>query len=144
MLRNVLLACSALLLMLVGCSHKAEVGVAQSLLQKRWVLSGLSDHGSSIDLDGVENEVFVTFEAGDKGFYGIAGCNHFFGNYQINKNTLNTSGTGMTRKMCSPKSMEIESIMAQLISNDTIEISLKSGVLTLQTQDISGQFVAGD
>ena len=70
---------------------------------------------------GIENnqEFFIKFSSEGK-LSGNAGCNSFFGSYEIKGNKLFTSKIGATRKMCLPIDMEIENKFLNLLATDVV------------------------
>lgn len=54
---------------------------------------------------------------------GNAGCNNFFGNYEIKGNNERvTSSTGMTRMLCADEIMLLEDSLIGLISDGVSEV----------------------
>lgn len=63
-------------------------------------------HIAEMRLDG-ETSLYVQFESsGELG--GFAGCNRFFGSYQLSGNTISIEPLGITRKACPPQIMSFE------------------------------------
>ncbi len=54
-----------------------------------------------------DNGLYVQFETDGK-LAGYAGCNRFFGNYQLSRNTISIEPLGVTRKACSSQVMSFE------------------------------------
>ena len=53
----------------------------------------------------VENIITISFNPLNKQINGDAGCNSYFGNYDVELFALTFSGMGSTKKMCSPESV---------------------------------------
>jgi heat shock protein HslJ len=54
-----------------------------------------------------DTDLYVQFEPDGK-LGGYAGCNRFFGNYQLSGNTISIEPLGMTRKACPSQIMSFE------------------------------------
>jgi heat shock protein HslJ len=67
-----------------------------------------------------DTDLYVQFEPGGE-YGGYAGCNRFFGSYQLNGNTINIEPAGVTRMACPPPKMSFEmSFIEALQSANTV------------------------
>ena len=67
-------------------------------------------------LPNLQKDVFIQFNASDSSFKGYAGCNNMMGKYTINGNKLSIGPAAMTRMMCAPENMNVETGLSQAIS----------------------------
>lgn len=118
--------------LIIGCGNAQDM---QKDIIAKWTLSALSNGHKEIDVRLSERNAFVSFET-DKSFYGNSGCNNFFGNYQIQANTLVVGGAGMTRMMCAPESMEIEDTLMRVLSDGDSSVHIAGNTLILQKGNI--------
>ncbi|MCX2717166.1 META domain-containing protein [Helicobacter sp. MIT 21-1697] len=116
--------------LVIGCGNAQDM---QRDILGKWTLNALNDGYKQIDIRLGERNAFVSFEV-DKSFYGNAGCNNFFGNYEIKaNNTLAiNNGAGMTRMMCAPESMEIEDTLMHILGDGNSSAHISGNTLTLQ------------
>lgn len=115
----------------LGCGNaqNAQMAQKQQIIAK-WTLHALMDSGNKINVNAREKSAFVEFR--NEEFSGNAGCNNFFGNYQLEGNQLKTNGAGMTRMMCAPESMAIEDALSKLFAENGSSIQLEGNTLILQ------------
>ena len=67
-----------------------------------------------------DNGLYVQFEPGGE-LGGYAGCNRFFGSYQLDGNKISIEPLGLTRMACSPQVMSFEiSFIEALQSASTV------------------------
>lgn len=106
--------CVILILLLVmismtGACTKAEQGQESELENSIWVLEQYGRKGSLRDVLP-ETRITATFDSAESQVEGTAGCNHYFGLYEINGNTLSIPGSiAATEMYC----MEPEGVMDQ-------------------------------
>lgn len=122
--------------LVIGCGNAQDI---QRDIMAKWTLNTLSDGHKEINVGLSEHNAFIHFES-DKGFYGNAGCNNFFGNYQIQANTLIVGGAGMTRMMCAPESMEVEDTLMRILSDGNTSAYISGNNLILQKGNIKAVF----
>ena len=73
-----------------------------------WILKSYGEQGNLLTvLEGTE--ITATFDSAEKRINGSAGCNSYFGDYQLSDNTLTFLVISHTEKYC----MEPEGIMEQ-------------------------------
>lgn len=115
----------------LGCGNAQDVQTAQEQhIMAKWTLHALMDSGNKININVGEKPVFVEFR--NQEFNGNAGCNNFFGSYQLEGNQLKTNGAGMTRMMCAPESMAIEDALSKLFTESGSSMQLDGNTLILQ------------
>lgn len=77
---------------------------ATPLKGTRWMLAG--QDGKTLEGDNVPS---LTLQPDSDGFGGHAGCNRYFGAYQIEGSRISlSSGLGMTKRMCEVRLMQRE------------------------------------
>ena len=79
----------------------------------RWKLIKLKGMDSLPDL---QKDVFIQFNASDSSFKGHAGCNNMMGKYILNGNKLSIGPSAMTRMMCAPENMNVETGLSKVIT----------------------------
>ncbi|MCH8537529.1 MAG: copper resistance protein NlpE N-terminal domain-containing protein [Alkalimonas sp.] len=91
--------------------HKAPPPelAAQPLADIKWQLTELM--GQQLPAD---NPVYIVFNSSEARVHGHAGCNRFFGGYELNSETLRLriSGIGMTQMACMQDNYESEFLQA--------------------------------
>ena len=105
---KLILACVpfATSLFFVACARVAEDTV--TLENKTWVLESYGEQGDlQVILEGTE--ITATFESAEGQVKGSAGCNSYFGDYQIDNNKLSFSMMAHTEMYC----MDPEGVMEQ-------------------------------
>jgi heat shock protein HslJ len=75
-----------------------------SITNTEWKLVKMYDE----DLSALTPPLTLTLDEAQKKISGFAGCNRFFGGYELNQSTLKFGNTGSTKMFCQDKS-EIES-----------------------------------
>lgn len=85
----------------------------------KWVLEKLD--GKPLQMKENGNKVYIHFNDTEKRADGMAGCNRFFGGYELDGKTLKFSQMGSTRMAC--PDMEVESAFFKMLENtDRFEI----------------------
>lgn len=74
-------------------------------------------HIGEMTLDG-DTDLYVQFEAGGE-LGGFAGCNRFFGSYQLSGNTISIPPPGTTRKACPTQIMSFEISFIEALQSAT-------------------------
>lgn len=112
-------------MLLAGCSSKnpntkemAQDSIHQALQSKQeWKIHSFKlNNATEILTFEKEYPFFIGFK--EKEVFGTFGCNNFFGNYDLTNDKLKISNTGMTRKMCEPRIMELESKLTENALNN--------------------------
>lgn len=121
--------------LILGCTEAREQNIVGS-----WQLQDLVGDNGTINVQASENPAFISFEA-DNNFHGNAGCNNFFGSYEINAKALKINhNVGMTRMMCAGESMNVEDTLIKLLLSDTKKVEIKGNHLILQEGSIKAVF----
>lgn len=97
MKKILLLACTATALSACTTVHNTQLKSSQSY-QVEWIGERPLIDSSMLTLTLVD----------DQHAAGLAGCNHWSANYQLNGGTLSLSDIATTRKLCAPALMEQE------------------------------------
>lgn len=85
----------------------------------KWVLENLE--GKPLQMKENGNKVYIHFNDAEKRADGMAGCNRFFGAYELDGKTLKFSQMGATRMTC--PDMNIETAFFKMLENtDRFEI----------------------
>lgn len=92
-MKNILL-CFAII-SLVGCTAP-QIPITNT----EWKLVKLYDE----DFSALNPPITLTLDDAQKKVNGFAGCNHFFGGYEMNQSTLKFSNLGATKMYCQDKS----------------------------------------
>lgn len=92
----------------------------------KWVLQTLD--GKKVDLQEERSQVYIQFNATDKRAIGMAGCNRFFGGYELDGTKLKFSQMGATRMAC--PDMQVESAFFKVLES-TDSCGIKEHTLTL-------------
>lgn len=108
-MRNLLLL-FCLTLAVAACNSSKNM---VKLADVKWNLETLD--GKKLELKDSASEVFIQFDEVEKRASGRAGCNRFFGNYEMNGDKLKFSPMGATRMAC--PDMEIESAFFKMLEN---------------------------
>lgn len=126
-MKKIVIGILGFVMFFVGCADKntdiqsstTKENIEKVLLSKeKWKIHSYKINGATKVLAfDKENEFFIGFK--DEQVFGVAGCNNFFGAYEIKGNEIKFVNVGMTRKMCEPKMMEIESDLTQNLLNNT-------------------------
>ncbi len=97
--------------MLFACrSSRSDV----ALTGTKWVLESLE--GQKVEMKVANNEIVMQFNDGEKRVTGMAGCNRFFGGYEMDGNKLKFSHMGPAptgrRKLVSLKSLKVRMLFS--------------------------------
>lgn len=85
----------------------------------KWVLQTLG--GKKVELADAQRPVYIQFNAAEKRATGMAGCNRFFGGYELDGTKLKFSQMGATRMAC--PDLETESAFFKMLEDtDSCEI----------------------
>jgi heat shock protein HslJ len=87
-----------ILIVSLGCKTQQV-----SITNTEWKLVKLYDE----DFSSLNPPITLKLDEAQKKINGFAGCNQFFGGYELNQSTLKFSNTGSTKMFCQDKS-EIE------------------------------------
>lgn len=123
---------SAICALFLGCSDNS------AKLYNTWNLTALNDNGKAIDIAQAEQPATLTIEKSK--FNGNAGCNGFFGGYELDGNSLKTTSVGSTRKLCAPESMAVEDVLMRLFADTSIAFTLQGDTLVLEQGTIRAEF----
>lgn len=100
-----------------------------------WILKSYGEQGNLLTvLEGTE--ITATFDSAEKRVSGSAGCNSYFGDYQLNDNTLTFLVIGHTEMYC----MEPEGAMEQ----ETQYLKTLNSAESYQVKDGTLQVNSGD
>lgn len=106
----------------------------------KWELQSIN--GKAIQLKDNSSEVFIQFNETEKRANGRAGCNRFFGNYEMDGDLLKFSPMGATRMAC--PDLEIESDffkMIELVDHFSIK---NNQLLFMQKGKVLAEFKKGE
>jgi len=99
---------SVIFLVLLAIGLVACKGEAVACEDKRWVLESYGEAGDTqAVIEGTE--ITATFDSAKHEVRGSAGCNTYFGDYEVDNNQLSITGLGNTEMYC----MEPEGVMDQ-------------------------------
>lgn len=102
----------------------------------KWVLEKMD--GKPLQMKENGNKVYIHFNDTEKRADGMAGCNRFFGGYEMDGKTLKFSQMGSTRMAC--PDMEVESAFFKMLeSTDRFEIK-DHKLLLMQGNQVLGEF----
>lgn len=79
-------------------SGRGEPLYSSNLTGVEWRVSELSGHMVAQSID--RQQPFIIFDAAKKQASGYAGCNHFFGGYELNGEALKFGPIGATKRAC--------------------------------------------
>ncbi len=120
-----------LVTLLISCIKRETAGtgaVVISIEGPKWRLVEVSE--SPVSPRPGERRPFITFDATNKQASGFAGCNNFFGSYELDGSSLKFGPVGATRMFCEGAAGEIEMrFMESLEQTRTWE--LRDGALLL-------------
>ncbi len=86
----------------------------QTLIHGKWILSEID--GTPIMKYSSDGMPFIEFKSENQRISGFAGCNNFFGKYQVtDKGIISFSEIGATKKYCAER-METEKIFFNILS----------------------------
>lgn len=87
--------------------------------EEKWVLVEMYQK----PLPSFEEEIYITIDKELNKISGFAGCNQFFGNYEIQKKKqVEISGIGMTKKYCEGLANEIEKAFMESLNNTAYHV----------------------
>ena len=101
-MRNLIVLC-CIALGIVACHSSRNMA---KLNDVKWVLQTLND--KDIVLSDPNSEISIQFNDVDKRVNGRAGCNRYFGNYEMEHDKLKFSPMGATRMTCPDIQTEAE------------------------------------
>lgn len=125
------LFCMALFLLVACRSSKSNAGLTGT----KWVLESVE--GQKLEMKVPHNEIVMQFNDAEKRVTGMAGCNRFFGGYEIDGNKLKFSHMGATRMTCPDRDAEarffkiLENTDAFRIKEQQLALLQKGRVLAL-------------
>ena len=102
---------SLLISILISCSSSKEKASA-TITDKNWMLKELN--GTPVPVTGTK-QPFIILHKKESRVNGNAGCNNFFGSYQINGVQITISNVGATKMAC--QDMELENNFFQLLQS---------------------------
>ncbi|NNE32956.1 MAG: META domain-containing protein [Winogradskyella sp.] len=83
------------------------------------------------------NDLSITFETASNRVSGFAGCNTFFGNYALEKNTITFQNIATSKKFCQEKINTIERhLLSALDQINTLQIKNNKLVFSNSTSDL--------
>ncbi|WP_083678162.1 META domain-containing protein [Lacinutrix venerupis] len=110
----------AIILNACGASNKATTNLVDSDTNK----TQQTLNGTFNVINTNSKNLTITFDETTNRVSGFSGCNNFFGNYTLNKNSLVFSGLGLTRKMCEEQNNLAEQQMITAL-NETTSFEIK-------------------
>lgn len=137
-------------LFLVGCqlnkktsdksSEDMEItDIQQKMIEgKRWKLKELKGKKMNFK-ENQEGEIYFTLKSSENSINGFAGCNNFFGEYELKgNNKIKVSNIGMTLMACPDLDIDETDFINTLEAIDTYQINNE----TLQIKDNRGKVLA--
>lgn len=121
-MKNLLLLC-CIVFGMTGCHSSRNMA---KLNDVKWILQTLN--GKPVELKDQNSEIFIQFNDAEKRVNGRAGCNRYFGNYEMENSKLKFSPMGATRMAC--PDLQIESEFFQMLEKVDGYI-IKDNVLSL-------------
>lgn len=88
--------------------------VLEDLLDKEWKLEYMKSEGTQY---GMEDIIPTLNFSNDSKVNGFAGCNNYFGNYDIDGRTITIGEIGSTRMQCEA-AMELEQAFLKVLSGE--------------------------
>ncbi|MDN3613088.1 MAG: META domain-containing protein [Vibrio gallaecicus] len=129
-----LLAITALPILLAACSSNgdnAQQVTPVDLQHHNWELAKID--GNQIEIS--EHQQAPRLEVGEKmTANGLAGCNNFFGQAELEDGKFRIKQMGMTMKMCAGEAMDIEQTVSATLS-EWSDINLTQDTLTLSNEN---------
>ncbi len=120
-----------LFVLLISCIKRESVGTGAAVIGiegPKWRLVEVSD--APVSPQPGERRPFIIFNATNKQASGFAGCNNFFGSYELDGSSLKFGPVGATRMFCEGATGEVEMrFMESLEQTRTWE--LRDGALLL-------------
>lgn len=95
----------------------------------KWVLQTLN--GKEVKLTDQNSEIFIQFNEVEQRVNGRAGCNRFFGNYEMEGRKLKFSPMGATRMAC--PDLQIETAFFQML-DEVDALTIKDNKLTFESK----------
>ena len=95
--------------LLISCIQRETVGTGAVVIGiegPKWRLVEVSD--APMSPQPGERRPFITFDATNKQASGFAGCNNFFGSYELDGSSLKFGPVGTTRMFCEGAAGEVE------------------------------------
>ncbi len=111
----------------VGCNSSRNMAKLNGV---KWVLQTLN--GEDVKLTDQNSEIFIQFNEVEKRVNGRAGCNRFFGNYEMEGHKLQFSPMGATRMAC--PDLQIETAFFQML-NEVDALNIKDNKLTFESKE---------
>lgn len=108
---------------LVSCKSSKTI---VPLTGVKWVVETID--GKKLQLKENTSEVSMQFNEAEKRVNGVAGCNRFFGGYEVDGGKLKFSHMGATRMAC--PDMDVEQMFFKMLEN-TDSYSIKDNKLSL-------------
>lgn len=130
---------SLFLFVLIGCATHTNFAPPMeeksSFLEgQNWKIEKIVLKGKELSIKTTEEVPNIHFEK-DK-FYGYAGCNRFFGNYQNNNDVVQVDGAASTQMLCQPRVlMDFETALLTNFKGD-FKLSNENGKIRLENQDL--------
>ena len=124
-----------ILVLFAGACAETAPSQADELESVRWILEQYGAKGNpEAVLEG--QDVTATFDSAEGQVNGSASCNHYFGGYEVSKNTLTISQLGQTEMYC----VDPEGIMEQeqqylKILQAAESYQIRNGKLTIDCGD---------
>lgn len=116
-----------MLLSVISCKSTKE---KLSLTGVKWIAESLN--GKELKLKERGSEVSIVFNADKKQVNGKAGCNHFFGGYTEDGQSLTFSNMGATKMAC--PDMDIEVVFFKVLDG-TKSFVIKNNKLSLKNDE---------
>jgi heat shock protein HslJ len=115
--------------LLIASCRNSRNNSATAITEYNWKLIELN--GERISTTGAR-EPFIVFQPKDNKVNGNAGCNNFFGNYQINGEQITISNVGATKMAC--QNMQLETSFFQLLQTP-LTFSISENDLIFKNND---------
>lgn len=115
-MKKILFLACLIALTVVACNSSKNM---VKLAGVKWELETLD--GKEVKIQADKSALSIQFNEAEKRVNGLAGCNRFFGTYEMEGHKLKFSHVGSTRMAC--PDMEMESAFFQMMDNtDSYEI----------------------
>ena len=111
----------------VGCNSSRNMAKLNGV---KWVLQTLN--GEEVKLTDQNSEIFIQFNEAEQRVNGRAGCNRFFGNYEMEGRKLKFSPMGATRMAC--PDLQIETAFFQML-DEVDALTIKDNKLTFESKE---------
>jgi len=132
MKRTVVIVCAMLLITLAASCIKRETGnISPAVFHiegPEWRLVEVS--GTPVSPLAGEKQPHIIFDPAQKQVTGFAGCNNFFGSYELNGSSLKFGPVGSTRMACPDLQMSLETEVF-IALDKTRSWDIRDGVLLL-------------